>query len=117
MARPEGFGQKAAFIRGQPADMPPREVVAAAAKEGIKISETHVYKLRSAAKQTAAKKRGPRREPGRPPKALPDAAAKPANGLTKSDAELLRAIAAIGLDRARELFARVEAAFAGLGSC
>ena len=113
MPRPKGFGKKSAFIRSQPSDMRAKDVVAAAANEGIKITEARVYKVRSADKSNSAV-RGKKGVSGRPHQAARNGAPKADRGLSGSDAELLQAIAAIGLSRARELFAKAEAAFLAL---
>lgn len=49
------FGEKAEFIRSMPATMPAKQVVAEAAKKGLKLTEGHVYNLR-AMKKLAAKR-------------------------------------------------------------
>lgn len=107
------FGAKAAFIRSMPTTMTAREVVAEAAKQGLKITEGHVYNLRSGKKPrngstTAMVTNGGvtfKRGPGRPRKAVSD-------GSTR-ESELRRAIAELGLARARAVFAEVESAFTG----
>ncbi len=128
------FGAKAAFIRSMPANMPAKEVVIEANKVGIKITEGHIYNLRSSStkrpKSPAATitvsnggvsvKRGP----GRPRKVLATVTASPVAAFpvaalrattafpaTADEASLRRAIAEVGLTRARAVFADVEAAF------
>jgi hypothetical protein len=112
------FGAKAAFIRSMPSSMPAKEVVSEAAKQGLKITEGHVYNLRSGSSKkvkngattltvTNGSGSAAKRGPGRPPKA---AAAAPA---TTQESALRRAIAELGLTRARAVFAEVEAAFVG----
>lgn len=49
------FGAKADFIRSMSPKLPAKEVVAAAAEVGLKITESHVYNLRSNAKQKQRK--------------------------------------------------------------
>ncbi|HMA91306.1 MAG TPA: hypothetical protein VKP30_01415 [Polyangiaceae bacterium] len=106
------FGAKADFIRNQPESMSAKEIVEAAAKQGIKISVNHVYNLR-----TAAAKKGepggkgtamlaPKRGVGRPPRAA-------AGGGTDVERQLRAAIAEVGLQRAREIFEAVAVAFRG----
>ena len=53
-------GAKTAFIKSH-ANMSAKEVVQAAAKEGIKLTEATVYNIRSVAKKSKGKKR-PRRQ-------------------------------------------------------
>ena len=50
------YGTKTAFVMGLPRDMSAREVVAKGKAQGIKLSEAHVYKIRSTSKGGAAKK-------------------------------------------------------------
>lgn len=108
------FGAKADFIRSKPATMPARQVVDEAAKEGMKLTINHVYAVRSQAKSAVT-----RRGPGRPRKgsALAPAPARGGarGGRPQGDLEeqLRRAIAELGLSRARHVFDQVEAAFSG----
>lgn len=110
------FGAKAAFIRSMPTTMTAKEVVAEAHKQGLTITEGHVYNLRSSS--TKKPKNGAttltitnggtpvKRGPGRPPKA--------ARAIGSTDeGTLRRAIAELGLARARAVFAEVESAFVG----
>jgi hypothetical protein len=102
------FGAKADFIRSQPESMSAKDIVDAAAKQGLKISVNHVYNLRtSAAKKTDAPVSSvpaPKRGPGRP-RAL--------SGGGNVEQQLRAAIAEVGLQRAREIFDAVAAAFRG----
>lgn len=50
------FGAKADFVRAQPASMSAKEVVEAAKKAGLTMSENHVYSVRSSAKKASASK-------------------------------------------------------------
>jgi len=113
------FGAKAAFIRSMPTTMTAKDVVAEAQKQGLKITEGHVYNLRSSS--TKKPKSGAstlsvsnggapvKRGPGRPPKV-----ARPTTTSSTSDeGALRRAIAELGLTRARAVFAEVESAFVG----
>jgi hypothetical protein len=108
---------KADFIRSQPASTTAKDVVDAAKKAGIKVTVNHVYNVRAAAK----KQRGngsaragraangatfARLKPGPKPGARSAAAGADLEG------QLRRAIAQIGLQRAREIFDRVESIFA-----
>lgn len=106
---PGKFGAKAEFIRSQPESMSAKDIVDAAAKQGIKISVNHVYNLRTA----AAKKGGdtkslglltPKRGVGRP---------RSTGGAGDVERQLRSSIAEIGLQRAREIFDAVAVAFRG----
>lgn len=106
---PGKFGAKAEFIRNQPESMSAKDIVDAAAKQGIKISVNHVYNLR-----TAAAKKGdltpsvglitPKRGVGRP---------RASGGSGDVERQLRAAIAEVGLQRAREIFEAVAVAFRG----
>ena len=104
---PTVFGSKAQFIRDQPEDMSARDVVDAAAKQGLKISVNHVYNLRAAADKTSARKHA---DAG-------TGAGTGAGGQKRSHApaelerQLRATIAQIGLQRAREILDGVENAF------
>jgi hypothetical protein len=74
----KGGASKAAFVRAQPRTMAAKDVVAKAKTEGMALTDSYVYKLRSDAAP-------PKRGPGRPPKAggarrgrRPDAGSKTA---------------------------------------
>jgi len=105
----EKFGAKADFIRNQPENMSAKDIVDAAAKQGIKISVNHVYNLRTAAAKKSdaplSSLAAPKRGPGRPR----------TNAATGSNVEqqLRAAIAEVGLQRAREIFDAVASAFRG----
>jgi len=98
---------KSQFIRDNAA-LSPKEIVAAAARQGIKLSSAMVYVVRSNAARKAAKKAAgvPVLKPGRPrmdagqPKATKGAKLQPAGNL---EAELRRIVLRIGLDRAQEV--------------
>jgi hypothetical protein len=104
------FGAKADFIRSQPESMSAKDIVEAAAKQGIKISVNHVYNLRTAAAkkgQTTMKGAGvlaPKRGVGRP---------RAVAAGTDVERQLRAAIAEVGLQRAREIFEAVAVAFRG----
>lgn len=102
------FGAKADFIRSQPESMSAKEIVDAAAKQGIKISVNHVYNLRtSAAKKSDGPTNSiaaPKRGPGRP---------RATSGGGNVEHQLRAAIAEVGLQRAREIFDAVTQAFRG----
>lgn len=100
----QAFGSKSAFVRRLPSDMPAKEVVAQAASRGMKLSIGQVYNIRSVAKKRGdvdGRKRG---GPGRP---------KAPVGPAGAEAQLRKIIAEVGLARAREVMADVEAAFRG----
>jgi hypothetical protein len=91
---------KSEFIRSMP-DAPAREVVEAGAKKGVKLSEKYVHVIRSADKARARVGKavgGGKRGRGR-------------GASSGSEAELRRAIAELGLTRARQVLGEVEAAF------
>ncbi len=113
------FGAKAEFIRSQPASMSAKEVVEAAKKVGLKVTVNHVYNIRAAGKKeggfapprsaaapSASHSTGSRR--GRGPGSASGGAASAA-----LEAQLRRAIAEVGLQRAREIFDSVESVFVG----
>jgi hypothetical protein len=102
------FGAKADFVRAQPASMSAKEVVEAAKKAGLVMTENHVYNVRSAAKKAGSKKAAN----GTPKTA---ATTKPASTPKSGglEAQLRSAIASIGLVRAREILTSVELAFQG----
>jgi hypothetical protein len=83
---------KSDFVRKM-GKTPAKEVVAAAAKQGMKLTERYVYVIRSADKAKARRGR-----------------AAPA-GRRGAEGDLRKAIAELGLSRARQVLAEVEAAF------
>ena len=88
--------------------MPAKDVVEAAAKQGLKISVNHVYNLRTAAAKKEGDTKGsglltPKRGVGRPR----------LTGGSDVERQLRSAIAEIGLQRAREIFDAVAIAFRG----
>jgi hypothetical protein len=105
------FGAKADFIRNQPESMSAKDIVDAAAKQGLKISVNHVYNLRTAAAKKSDEPMSvaaaPKRGPGRP------RAAAPSGSSSNVEQQLRAAIAEVGLQRAREIFDAVTAAFRG----
>lgn len=68
------YGNKTKFVLGLSRDLSAKEVVAEAKKNGITITEAHVYKIRSTAKAKGGK------GPGRPAKAVKSAKATKAFG-------------------------------------
>ncbi len=112
------FGAKAEYIRSQPASMSAKDVVEAAKKVGLKVTVNHVYNIRAAAKKEGVF--APPRSVPAPSTSQPSASRhgrKPASSvLTASaalEAQLRRAIAEVGLQRAREIFESVESVFVG----
>jgi hypothetical protein len=102
MARPKkGVPTKSDFVRAMPADMPAKDIVAAAAKKGMKLGERYVYVIRSADNARARKGLPARGTRGR-------GRAARANG---SEAALRRAIAELGLSASRRILQDVEAQF------
>lgn len=111
------FGAKADFIRSQPASMSAKDVVDAARRVGLKVTVNHVYNIRA-----AEKKDGPHVAPrsAAAPSNLPSpsrrgrkSAAQAISASTALEAQLRRAIAEVGLQRAREIFDSVESVFVG----
>ncbi|HMA94219.1 MAG TPA: hypothetical protein VKP30_16120 [Polyangiaceae bacterium] len=91
------FGEKADFIRSQPNSMSAKQIVEAAAKQGLKISVNHVYNLRMG---TATKLAGGTRTR--------------AHGRSKSlERQIRDSIAELGLQRAREIFEEIAEVFRG----
>ncbi len=97
---------KSEFVRSM-AGKPAKEIVDAAAKQGIKLTDRYVYAIRSNDKNRRSPggpaARGPVRR-GRPP------AKRSHAGL---EAQLRQIIAEIGLTQARQVLSEVEAAFGG----
>lgn len=93
------FGAKSEFVRSLDRSIPAAEVVGLAAAQGMKMSAGFVYNIRSLAngKQRAH--------------ATPKLERRSASG----HEEVLRvAIAQLGIQRARQILAEVEATFAGV---
>lgn len=92
---------KSDFVRSLPSDLPAKEVVLAANKQGIRgLTERYVYVIRSSDKA--------RVRSGRPPAGEGRTRRRATGG---SEAALRRAIAELGLTAAREIFREVEKAF------
>ena len=86
---------KRAFVLSLPLDMPAKEVIERAAKEGIKLKDTYVYVVRSNArvrKGTAAK-----------PKASTGA-----NHAGSAEADFRRLAIELGLGRSKDLLKQTE---------
>lgn len=110
------FGAKAEFIRSQPASMSAKEVVEAAKKVGLKVTVNHVYNIRAAGKKDggfAPPRSGP--APSQPTASRRGRSPASAGGAASAalEAQLRRAIAEVGLQRAREIFDSVESVFVG----
>lgn len=102
------FGEKAAFIRSQPDSMSPRDIVAAGALQGLKISVPHVYALRKSTEKSGSRDENalgvstPKTN-GR----LSDSNGRP----TYIEQRIRAAMAEVGLRRAREIFNTVAMTF------
>ena len=98
------FGAKSEFVRSLESTIPAAEVVALAEKRGLKLTTALVYNIRSASNAGARKSR-----PG-----LRVAAQERLQRLDGNvEAHLRAAIAQVGLSRALQILAEVEATFAG----
>jgi hypothetical protein len=104
------FGAKTKFVRTVALDMPAKQVVEEAAKQGLAMSENHVYAVR--AEMRKKKKQRPTARTPKSSGAVPRVPAPSAKS-TGLEAQLRHAIAELGLARARAIFAEVEKAFAG----
>jgi hypothetical protein len=110
------FGAKADFIRSQPASMSAKDVVEAARKAGLKVTVNHVYNIRAAEKKDGSHPAP--RSVAAPSTSTPSRRGrKPGSSAmtasTALEAQLRRAIAEVGLQRAREIFDSVESVFVG----
>ena len=93
---------KSELVRSM-AGAPAKDIVAAAAKQGVKLTDRYVYAIRSNDKNRRSKApAGPGRRPGRP-------SAQRSGTL---EAQLRQIIGEIGLTQARQVLSEVEAAFA-----
>jgi hypothetical protein len=106
----KGRGSASAFVRSMPATMPAKEVVAAAAKKGIKISEGLVYTTRAYDRGKAGKKGTPKK-PGPKPKQWKPQVFK---GGGNAESELKRAALAVGFPRARAVVEELEKKYMAL---
>lgn len=97
------FGAKAEFVRSLPRDTPANDVVAQAAKKGLKLTANYVYTIRSSGSKAKTSKPGPK--PGR--------RAVASNGMTPAEAQLRDAIADLGLVKATEILESVKATIKG----
>lgn len=94
------FGAKAEFVRGLARDTPAKEVVALAAKKGLKLSENYVYTIRSSGSKKGKAKPSPK---GR----------SSAGGMSAAEAQLRDAIADLGLVTATRILESVRATIKG----
>jgi len=99
------FGAKAAFVRALAREMPAKEVVALAAKKGLKLSENYVYTIRSSGPSKPTKRK-PGLQPGRKGKAG-------SASMTPAEAQLRNAIADLGLVKATEILEAVTSTIKG----
>jgi hypothetical protein len=98
---------KSAFVRGLPLTLSAAEVVAAAKKSGIKISEKYCYNARSKARTANGTAK---RKPGRPPSKVNGS--KVAAGVSRDESVFLDMALDMGLGRAEALLKRVRGALA-----
>lgn len=98
------FGAKAEFVRATARSMSAKEVVEAAKKKGITLTENYVYTVRSSGSKKKVGKPGPK--PGSKGKSS-------ATGMTSAEAQLRDAIADLGLVKATEILQSVKATIKG----
>jgi hypothetical protein len=108
-------GGKSAFVRGLPTDMPTKEVLSLAKKQGLNLSAGQVYNIRSAAK-AAAKVPGGKltkaKMQGSAPVSVASSSKLRGNANTSGHEATLRSlIADVGLARARAVIAEVSSTF------
>jgi hypothetical protein len=107
---------KSAWIRGQPAATPAKEVVAKAKQAGIKLSIAQVYTARSSAKKKGIVKRGPGRKPAAEMSAL--AVKRAGGGAASSDLrhQFVSIAVRIGTEEAQRLLDRLVDVETSMGS-
>jgi type III secretion system FlhB-like substrate exporter len=99
------YGNKTKFVLGLPRDLSAKQVVDEAKKQGITITEAHVYKIRS-----TAKTKGPKGAAGRGAAAKGNAKAGASGSLSKRDFVL-----SFGTDtKASEILRKAKEAGIGL---
>jgi hypothetical protein len=100
---------KSKFVRDLPKSLTAAEVVAAAKKEKINISEKYVYNIRTKMKARGGKAPGKR---GRPPKvsSIPGVNGSAPKHSRSTDTEFVGAVLDMGLERARQLLDAISAA-------
>lgn len=106
MAAKKNFGAKAQFIRAMPPNMSANAIIEEAKKKGLTITSSHVYNLRAKAADPSGGNASRRRGRG----GGHVGTARASN--QEAEAALRKAIAEIGLGRARQVLAEVEARFA-----
>lgn len=106
-----GRVNKSAWIRGQPTDLPAKEVLKKAKAEGIKLSLAQVYTARSTAKKAPSASGGGRASaaPKRAPATLPTRSAASGDLRRQFMGLALR----LGTDEAQRLLDRVAKVDAG----
>ncbi|MGC4068844.1 MAG: hypothetical protein QM784_30210 [Polyangiaceae bacterium] len=102
VGRSETLGAKATFVRQQPEDMSAREIVESAAKQGLRISLSQVYRLRVLPTDTSRNRR--KRQPNQSRLLARDEFS------TTVEKQLWSAIAQLGLLRSYKILESVEAA-------
>jgi len=98
------FGAKAEFVRAASKDIPAKDLVAAAQKKGIELTENYVYTIRSSTSKAARAKPGPK--PGRKAGVAPSV-------MSPAEIQLRDAIADLGLVKAAEILSSVKATIKG----
>ena len=101
--RGQGGVNKSAFIREQPTTMSAKDVVQAAAQQGIELTEGFVYNVRSNAKAKGTRKAAPA---GR--------ASSRARSGASDETSFRQLVVALGTSRAKTLVAEVEAKLAAV---
>ncbi len=109
--RGPGGASASEFVRSLSSSTPAKDVVAAGAAKGLKFSANLVYAVRRTGKKRGAAKRGPGRPPGRRVGLGRPRGARGGSAASNLEASLRTAIAMLGLERARQILAEVEAAF------
>jgi hypothetical protein len=110
-----GFGNKSEFIRQQPLDMPPAEVVTEGKKAGLTFTAGLVYGVRKQLKKAgkAASTTGKRR--GRPPASgKAQASVAGLSGVSDRERKLVQLALDVGLARAQELITGIRTRLADL---
>lgn len=92
------MGAKTAFVREHP-DVPPKDLLALAEKQGIPLTVGYIYNIRASTKA----KGGQVAAPGRRARG-----AGPVGGGSGLDVQLRTLIIRVGLDRAEQVFAQLK---------
>ena len=106
-------GGKAGFVRSLPATTPAKDVVAAAAKRGLKMTLHYVYNVRAKTKARGAKVRRPVVVAA---KVAAPIAKKPTVRSTKPETEFGKLALDLGLSKAKTLLTALEQKVAGVMS-